>query len=226
MKHAIRLLEDKVKARGLKSMHTSDAIKNAGRKRARAGDEAQLRAQGYKVKSDVVVDDKGIELELISKRPDHILTVYRRKNPDKQFIAKKVRKTSDELEILKLFDNMIPKPDHVIPLIESFGGKVVQVCLGLIQGVAYLHVSRVAHRDIKPDNLVVDRDFCLKIIDFDAAMRVKDEDEEVDDHAGRSIGRRPRSRTTRGTVRSEPTDGPAGWFFCTCFAGSRQSTSP
>jgi len=102
---------------------------------------------------------------------------------------------------------MIPKPDHVIPLIESFSGwvilpkmttvkcyvevwpekfksKVVQVCLGLIQGVAYLHVSRVAHRDIKPDNLVVDRDFCLKIIDFDTAMRVKDDDEEVDDQCG------------------------------------------
>ncbi|KAI0291847.1 kinase-like domain-containing protein, partial [Russula brevipes] len=54
----------------------------------------------------------------------------------------------------------------------------------LIEGVAYLHQRGVAHRDIKPDNLVVDRDFCLKIIDFDVAMRVRDEDEEVDDLCG------------------------------------------
>ncbi|KAF8437713.1 hypothetical protein L210DRAFT_3647381 [Boletus edulis BED1] len=38
-----------------------------------------------------------------------------------------------------------------------------------------------AHRDVKPDNLVVDKSFNLKIIDFDIAMLVEDEDEEVDD---------------------------------------------
>jgi serine/threonine protein kinase len=133
--------------------------------------------------------------------------VYRHEDSDKEFIAKKVRKTSDELEILTLFNNMEPKPDHIIPLIESFDGwvilpkmitvsgyivssperlesKVVQVCLGLIEGVAFLHEWCVAHRDIKPDNLVLDRDFCLKIIDFDIAMRVREEDEEVDDQCG------------------------------------------
>jgi len=153
------------------------------------------------------VDDKGIEWEPIPKRPDHILTVYRREDPDNEFIAKKVRKTSGELEILKIFDNMKSKPDHVIPLMESFDGwailpkmmtvqsyvenwperlesKVVQVCLGLIKGVAFLHMYLVAHRDIKPDNLVLDQYFCLKIIDFDLAMRVRDKDEEVDSQCG------------------------------------------
>jgi serine/threonine protein kinase len=62
------------------------------------------------------------------------------------------------------------KSDHVISLIQSFNGwailpgmvpvenwpeglesKVVQVCLGLTEGVAYLHKYCVAHRDIKPD---------------------------------------------------------------------------
>jgi len=57
--------------------------------------------------------------------------------------------------------------------------KVAEICWGLIDGVAYLHESRIVHRDIKPHNLVVDQNFCLKIIDFDIAVRVKDE--EVDD---------------------------------------------
>ena len=62
--------------------------------------------------------------------------------------------------------------------------EVIQVCLGLIKGLAYLHEFCIAHRDIKPDNPLVDQDFCLKIIDFDIAMRLKDEDEEVDDQCG------------------------------------------
>jgi serine/threonine protein kinase len=134
--------------------------------------------------------------------------VYRPLILDKEeFIAKKVREKSGELKILGLLNTMKLKSDHVIPLIDSFDGwailpkmialkgyvengperlesKVVQVCLGLIKGVAYLHECRIAHRDIKPDNLVIDRDFSLKIIDFDVAMRVKDKDEEADDQCG------------------------------------------
>ena len=126
---------------------------------------------------------------------------------NKEFIAKKVREDSHELKILRLLDTFPLKSDHVISLIDSFHGwailpkmvtvenyvefapdrferKVSQVCWGLIKGVAYLHEHRIAHRDIKPDYLLVDEKFCLKIIDFDLAMRVEDEDEEVDDQCG------------------------------------------
>lgn len=37
---------------------------------------------------------------------------------------------------------------------------------------------------LSPKNLVVDMDFCLKIIDFDATMKVNDEDEVVDGQCG------------------------------------------
>ncbi|PCH41837.1 kinase-like protein, partial [Wolfiporia cocos MD-104 SS10] len=59
-----------------------------------------------------------------------------------------------------------------------------QICWGLIEGLEYLHKLCIAHRDIKPDNLVVDQDFRLKIIDFDAAIQLKTEDEEVSDYCG------------------------------------------
>ena len=139
--------------------------------------------------------------------PDHILTVYRPIDSNKEFIAKKIREGSKELEVLRLLDTFPLKSDHVISLIDSFHGwailpkmvtvksydeiapnpsesKVPQICLSLIKGLTYLHEHHIAHRDIKPDNLLLNENFCLKIIDFDIAMRVEDEDEEVDDHCG------------------------------------------
>ena len=142
-----------------------------------------------------------------TQTPDHILTVYRPLDPNEEFIAKKVRKRSNELKILRLLDTIKPKSCHIISLVDSFdewailpkmitveshvrtvsmklGREVVRVCSGLIEGLGYLHQHGIAHRDIKLDNLVVDEEFCLKIIDFDVAMRVKDEDEEVDGQCG------------------------------------------
>jgi hypothetical protein len=74
--------------------------------------------------------------------------------------------------------------DYIENAPQQLESKAVQVCWGLIKGLAHLHELRIAHRDIKPDNLVVDQDFCLKIIDFDIAMQLKDEDEKVDDACG------------------------------------------
>ena len=143
--------------------------------------------------------------------PSHILTVFQQSDPSKRFIAKKVHEQSNELQFLDCLNTTQPKSEHIISLYDSFQtqstswailpemdsvadyvsfapdrlyGKVAQVCWGLIKGVAYLHKFCIAHRDIKPENLVVNRDFCLKIIDFDVAMKVNDEDEVVDGQCG------------------------------------------
>ncbi|KAH9952849.1 kinase-like domain-containing protein [Russula dissimulans] len=143
--------------------------------------------------------------------PSHILPVYQPSVPGKEFTAKKVHEESNELLILKLLNVFQPQQEHIISLHDSFQTEltswaifpkldsvadyvvfslsklyqnVAQVCWGLIRGVAFLHKLCIAHRDIKPDNLLVDREFCLKIIDFDIAMQVKDEDEEVDGQCG------------------------------------------
>ncbi|KAI0291878.1 hypothetical protein BC826DRAFT_1021453 [Russula brevipes] len=136
--------------------------------------------------------------------------MYRPLVPDKEFIAKKVREQSDELKsqqheievrpcypvdrVWAILPKMLTVKGCAENWPERFESKVVQVRLGLIKGVAYLHGCRVAHRDIKPNNLVVDRGFCLKITDFDVATRVRDEDEEVDDLCGTEHLDRARGR--------------------------------
>jgi len=61
---------------------------------------------------------------------------------------------------------------------------LVRLGWGLIKGLGYLHEHRLAHRDIKPDNLVCDDGLCLRIIDFDLAIQVEDEDTEIAEYCG------------------------------------------
>lgn len=49
----------------------------------------------------------------------------------------------------------------------------------LIEGVQYLHDHRVAHRDIKLENLVLDRNYDLKIIDFGLSQVIGEEEKEA-----------------------------------------------
>jgi serine/threonine protein kinase len=121
-----------------------------------------------------------------------------------------MHKGSSELEIFEHHLRAIQLP-HVISLIESFHtqsgswailpelrsiqnqlhlggrqlrGKVVQLCWGLVEGLASLHEHHIAHLDIKPDNLVYDDAFQLQIVDLDVAIQVEDENEEIDIYCG------------------------------------------
>jgi serine/threonine protein kinase len=52
------------------------------------------------------------------------------------------------------------------------------------QDVAFLHMNGVAHLDLKLDNLLYNASGQLKIIDFDVAMQVTDEEQEVEGYHG------------------------------------------
>ncbi|KAH9047384.1 hypothetical protein EDB84DRAFT_483455 [Lactarius hengduanensis] len=174
------------------------------------GAAEQLEAYGYEVVPDIL-ETEGGTWELIDKLPPNIRTVYRQSDRNKtELIAKHLRKGSNELDILKYLHTIRPPSPHVISFIETIpsntGGwlilpKLHSICYrevmdgrgvrgrdqlgrGLIEGLGYLHEHGIAHRDIKPGNLVCDDDFCLQIIDFDVAIEVQDENTEVDEYRG------------------------------------------
>ena len=51
--------------------------------------------------------------------PSHILTLYQRSDPSIEFVAKKVREQSNELEFLIRPNTFQPKSEHIISLHES-----------------------------------------------------------------------------------------------------------
>ncbi|KAL4256150.1 Kinase-like protein [Pleurotus pulmonarius] len=198
--------------RGTKRDATNSGEGNARpRMRPRGDDPTELEAHGYIVEPDRIETEDGI-FESLRKLPSNLLTVFRPSDPDTMLVAKKIRKESNELEILRLIHLIQPQSEHIITLLDSFHGQssswvilpkimnnvedwlwydlnqfsphLSPVCWGIIKGLAYLHEHHIAHRDIKPENLLVDHKFCLKIIDFDVAVQVRDDDEEVDDHCG------------------------------------------
>ncbi|KAH8980627.1 hypothetical protein EDB86DRAFT_3087731 [Lactarius hatsudake] len=160
-----------------------------------SGANEQLEASGYQVVPDVFETDGGT-WELLVKLPPHIRT--------------HLCDGSNELHILKYLRTIRPPSPHIISLIETVpsttGGWLIlsklhsirdqgfmdsrgvrgrdQLGRGLIKGLAYLHEHKVAHRDVKPSNLVCDDVFRLQIIDFDVAIEVQDENTEVDEYRG------------------------------------------
>lgn len=52
----------------------------------------------------------------------------------------------------------------------------IGICLQICKALAYAHKNGVIHRDIKPGNVIVDRDFNVKVLDFGIAQFNRAED--------------------------------------------------
>ncbi|KAF2794888.1 MAP kinase [Melanomma pulvis-pyrius CBS 109.77] len=123
----------------------------------------------------------------------HLMAVKEIRLQDPQLIPTIVAQIRDEMGVLQLLDhpNIVsyygiePHRDKVYIFMEYCSGgslagllehgriedeTVIMVyALQLLEGLAYLHDSRVVHRDIKPENILLDHNGVIKFVDFGAA---------------------------------------------------------
>jgi serine/threonine protein kinase len=177
-----------------------------------------------------------IALTIVLQPPPHVRIVYRLRDPNKtEYVAKHLREGSNELAIHEYLQTIPLQSPHIISFIEAVPSTTrewlilpklhsiadqwfldenraagrVQLGWGLVKGLAYLHEHEVAHRDIKPGNLVCDDDFNLKIIDYDIAIKVRDENTLIDEYCGTEgwtapeIGKQQRPRAMYSPIRAD-----------------------
>ena len=148
---------------GSKTESTNKCLRDGGNADGGGGSnhmplQRSLRAHGFEVKLEEVIDYQGIvwepikvqlfraccllRLTLEPQKWDNVLTVYRPRDPKKEFIAKKVRKGSDELEILRFLDTIKPKPRHTISLVDSFDECIILPKLVTVGGYVSTKLGR------------------------------------------------------------------------------------
>ncbi|KDQ18916.1 hypothetical protein BOTBODRAFT_170902 [Botryobasidium botryosum FD-172 SS1] len=115
--------------------------------------------------------------------------VYRGKHAEKgrDILKSLPRAYNEEIRILQHFGKYKTHNKHTIP--SDTGVHAPQTIMShakqLLEGVAFLHAHRLAHRDLKPDNIVVDHTTGrLFVIDYGLAAWVDAEDDLVSGYVG------------------------------------------
>ena len=66
-------------------------------------------------------------------------------------------------DYIKKYRSNFPSNQEIIPFKEDF---VIKVFKDILNGLKYLHSNNILHRDIKPDNILLDENMTAKITDF------------------------------------------------------------
>ena len=205
-----------------RSFGATDSKDGSGtKKRKETHGATDFEADGYEhleTLSDKVRDQLGELAIHRSRLQSPYVLVVRRIQDGERFVAKVNRKPREK-RILQLLHGATPGNGHIIPLLGTFytnmglaillplrksvadvigthalsPARFVQFANGLVEGLAFIHRHQIAHRDIKPDNLVFDESG-LQIIDYDIAIELSHADELVDDDAGTEGFRAPETQ--------------------------------
>lgn len=155
--------------------------------------------------------------------------MVRRLSDGEQLVAK-VNCDLVEKETLELVHSKQPPSDFIIPLVGLIFSNIgvgmllplrrsllalfqnaqenpscfLQLAEDLPKAIGFLHKHLVAHRDIKPDNLVCTDSFRLQVIDFETAIEVKDADALETDLVGTEEFRAPEVGSRHGPRPHSP----------------------
>lgn len=146
----------------------------------------------------VLLRDEGMNCEFVAKKYRPIVT----KDDDNEMFQELLRRFRDEARILFRLNhpNVVrvfnyydyPEFDTAYILMEHVSGDefldflknqpsdVDRIFEGVVDGFAHLETMRVLHRDIRPANIMVDRDGVPKIIDFGFGKQLEAGSEDLD----------------------------------------------
>ncbi|GJN14954.1 hypothetical protein PR202_gb01833 [Eleusine coracana subsp. coracana] len=84
---------------------------------------------------------------------------------DDELSARLEKQFTSEVTILaRLQHRNVIKERTTLPL-----EKVISIALDIARGLEYIHLQGVVHRDVKPENILFDGEFCAKVVDFGVA---------------------------------------------------------
>ncbi|KAF2145457.1 uncharacterized protein K452DRAFT_221434 [Aplosporella prunicola CBS 121167] len=151
---------------------------------------------------------------------NHLMAVKEIRLQDPQLIPTIVGQIRDEMGVLQMLDhpNIVsyygiePHRDKVYIFMEYCSGgslagllehgriedeTVIMVyALQMLEGLAYLHDSRVVHRDVKPENILLDHNGVIKFVDFGAAKIIARQGKTMAaEHAATRQGKQNKSMT-------------------------------
>jgi len=84
---------------------------------------------------------------------------------------KELVETSEDLAVVIEYMDSFDLVDILIFRKKLVGEELARVMLSVASAMDYLHQRNICHRDIKPDNILVDEDGRVKLIDFEFASR-------------------------------------------------------
>ncbi|EMD01011.1 hypothetical protein BAUCODRAFT_192422 [Baudoinia panamericana UAMH 10762] len=140
---------------------------------------------------------------------------------DPKMIPTIVSQIRDEMSVLQVLDfpNIVqyygiePHRDKVYIFMEYCSGgslaallehgriedeTVIQVyALQMLEGLAYLHQANVVHRDVKPENILLDHNGVIKFVDFGAAKVIAKQGKTV-------VAERPNSKGNQDSMQGTP----------------------
>lgn len=95
------------------------------------------------------------------------------RDPDKQYLVMELMEFDLATYLKATFDTELlfgASASVPAPRLGLLAHVVQKFARDLCQGVAYCHGQGVMHRDLKPQNLLISRDYTLKIADFGMAL--------------------------------------------------------